>query len=255
MVMVGGLGLVVTVGEVSDNRWAVHTVPWLPGQANLAGFYRSQICYTYSTPLLLHHIRSPVFWLAQLLAWALTVRWIFKSLNKSGVGSMSGVIVILTRGIGERLTHGILLLSCCLGGMSGRLVLQRSALLCRRFFRWSFGSVPQPVSRGEYTCLCVRLGRRALNRNVLLLVLRMNFIFFSSANSTHPYMSYKSSQPIVVYWIHPLCIWATWANGSLFPYVMTTNWFITGLLVYLHSKFVSLSFELRRNSIWCSYFM
>ena len=27
MVMVGGLGLVLTVGEVSDNRWAVRTVP------------------------------------------------------------------------------------------------------------------------------------------------------------------------------------------------------------------------------------
>ena len=34
---------------------------------------------------------------------------------------------------------------------------------------------------------------------VMMTQLMMNFIFFSSANSTHPYMSYKSSQPTFVY--------------------------------------------------------
>ena len=39
---------------------------------------------------------------------------------------MGGVIVLLTKGMGERLTYGNSgSLSCCLGEASGRLVLRR----------------------------------------------------------------------------------------------------------------------------------
>ena len=81
---------------------------------------------------------------------------------------MGGVIIILTRGMGERLTYGIparyrVVLVERLGGLffDGRCSCAEDS---------SFGSVPRRVSRGEYTCLCVRLGRRALNRSVFLLV-------------------------------------------------------------------------------------
>ena len=68
---------------------------------------------------------------------------------------MGGVVIlILTKGVGERLTYGIparyrVILVERLGGL---------------FFDGS------RVSRGEYTCLCVRLGRWALYRSMFLLV-------------------------------------------------------------------------------------
>ena len=75
---------------------------------------------------------------------------------------MGGVIIILTRGMGERLTYGIparyrVVWMERLGGLffdSGRSCVGDS-------LRWSFGSVPLRVSRGEYTFLCVRFGPRA----------------------------------------------------------------------------------------------
>ena len=78
-----------------------------------------------------------------------------------------GVIIILTRGMGEQLTYGIparyrVILMERLGGLffdGGRSCVGDS-------FRWSFGSVPLRVSRGEYTFLCVRFGREALNRSI-----------------------------------------------------------------------------------------
>ena len=80
---------------------------------------------------------------------------------------MGGVIIILTRGMGEQLTYGIparyrVVLVERLEGLffdGGRSCVGDS-------FRWSFGSVPLRVSRGEYTFLCVRFGPRALNRSV-----------------------------------------------------------------------------------------
>ena len=45
-------------------------------------------------------VRRPAFWLAQLLLG-------FGLLNKVGVGSMGGVIIILTREMGERLMYRI----------------------------------------------------------------------------------------------------------------------------------------------------
>ena len=64
---------------------------------------------------------------------------------------MGEVIVILTRGMGERLTYKILaryrvVLMERLGGLffdGGRSCVGDS-------FRWSLGSVPLRVSRGEY---------------------------------------------------------------------------------------------------------
>ena len=84
---------------------------------------------------------------------------------------MGGVIIILTRGMGKRLTYEIparyrVVLMKRLGG----LFFDGGRSCARDSFRWSFGSVPLQVSRGEYTFLCVRFGRRALNRSVLLLV-------------------------------------------------------------------------------------
>ena len=70
-----------------------------------------------------------------------------------GGGSMGGVIMmILTRGMGERLTYGIparyrVVLMERLGGLffdGGRSCVGDS-------FRWSFGSVSLRVSHGEYT--------------------------------------------------------------------------------------------------------
>ena len=80
---------------------------------------------------------------------------------------MGGVIVILTRAMGERLTYGIparyrLVLMERLGGLffdGGRSFVGDS-------FCWSFGSVPLQVFRGEYTFLYVRFGRWALNRSI-----------------------------------------------------------------------------------------
>ena len=67
------------------------------------------------------------------------------------MGSKGGVIIILTREMGERLTYGIparyrVVLMERLGGLfdGGRSCVGDS-------FRWSFGSVPLRVSRGEYT--------------------------------------------------------------------------------------------------------
>ena len=73
-------------------------------------------------------------------------------------------MMILTRGMGERLTYGIparyrVVLMERLGGLffdGGRSCVGDS-------FRWSFGPVSLRVSRGEYTFLCVGFGRRALN--------------------------------------------------------------------------------------------
>ena len=75
---------------------------------------------------------------------------------------MGGVIVILTRGMGKRLTYGIsaryrVVLMERLGGLffdGGRSCVGGS-------LRWSLGSVPLRVSCGEYTFLCVRFGQRA----------------------------------------------------------------------------------------------
>ena len=77
---------------------------------------------------------------------------------------MGGVIVILTRGMGERLTYGIparyrVVLMERLGG----LFFDGGCSCVGDYFRWSFGSVPLRVSR---TFLCVRFGQRALNRSV-----------------------------------------------------------------------------------------
>ena len=68
------------------------------------------------------------------------------------MGSIGGAIIILTRGMGEQLTYGILaryhvVLMERLGGLffdGGRSCVGDS-------FRWSFGSVLLRVSRGEYT--------------------------------------------------------------------------------------------------------
>ena len=65
---------------------------------------------------------------------------------------MGGAIILLTRGMGEQLTYGIparyrVVLMERLGGLffdGGRSCVEDS-------FRWSFGSVPLRVSRGEYT--------------------------------------------------------------------------------------------------------
>ena len=72
---------------------------------------------------------------------------------------MGGVI---TRWMGERSTYEIparyrVVLVERLGGLFSMVTAPVPD-------RWSFRSVPRRVSRGEYTCLCVRLGRRALNR-------------------------------------------------------------------------------------------
>ena len=83
-----------------------------------------------------------------------------------------------------------------------------------------------------------------LHGSVMMTQLR---IFFSSANSTHPYMSYKSSQPTAVYWFISLCI--CMSNLDKWKFISSCN---DNKLVYLHSKFVSVAFELRRNRIWCS---
>ena len=53
-------------------------------------------------------------------------------------------------------------LLCHLDGASGRLVFRWWCSCAGGSFRWSFGSVPLRVSRGEYTFLCVRFGWRAL---------------------------------------------------------------------------------------------
>ena len=80
---------------------------------------------------------------------------------------MGGVIIILTRGMSKWLTYGIparyrVILMERLGG----LFFDGGCSCVRDFFRWSFGSVPLRVSRGEYaffawerdsihtTCLC-----------------------------------------------------------------------------------------------------
>ena len=65
---------------------------------------------------------------------------------------MGGVIIILTRGMGERLTYGIparyhVVLMERLGG----LLFDGGRSCVRDSFRWSFRSVPLRVSRGEYT--------------------------------------------------------------------------------------------------------
>ena len=65
-------------------------------------------------------------------------------------------IIILTRGMGKRLTYGIparyrVVLMERLGGLffdGGRSCVGDS-------FRWSFGSVPLRVSRGEYPFFCL----------------------------------------------------------------------------------------------------
>ena len=80
---------------------------------------------------------------------------------------MGGVIVILTRGMGERLTYGIparyhVVLMECLGS----LFFDGGCSCVGDYFRWSLGSVPLQVSHGEYTFLCVGFGRRTLNRSV-----------------------------------------------------------------------------------------
>ena len=52
-----------------------------------------------------------------------------------GVGSMGGVVVILTRGMGKRLTYRIPAhYHVVFDGVSGRLVLRWWALLCWRFY-------------------------------------------------------------------------------------------------------------------------
>ena len=72
-----------------------------------------------------------------------------------------------TRGMGERLTYGIL--ACyrvVLMERLGGLFFDGGCSCVGDSFRWSFGFVPLRVSRGEYTFLCVRFSRRALNRSV-----------------------------------------------------------------------------------------
>ena len=81
-----------------------------------------------------------------------------------------GGVIILTRGMGKWLTYGIparyrVVLVEHLGGLffDGRRSCTEDSFL----FIWS---VSRRVSRGDYTYLCVRLGRRALNRSMFLLV-------------------------------------------------------------------------------------
>ena len=89
---------------------------------------------------------------------------------------MGGVIIILTRGMGKWLTYGSPAHYCVvLLERLGGLFFDSRHSCTQRFFRWSFGSVPQRVSCGEYACLCVRLGRRALNRSRLPLVMAYLF--------------------------------------------------------------------------------
>ena len=68
---------------------------------------------------------------------------------------MGGVIVILTRGMGERLTYGIpARYRVVLMERLGSLFFDCERSSVGDSFRWSFGSVPLRVSRGEYT-FCV----------------------------------------------------------------------------------------------------
>ena len=53
-----------------------------------------------------------------------------------------------------------------------------------KILRWSFGSVLRRLSHGEYSCLCVILGRRDLNGSVLVvLVERLGGFFFDGRRS------------------------------------------------------------------------
>ena len=80
---------------------------------------------------------------------------------------MGGVIITLTRGMGEP-TYRLSLTRCRsvrLGGLFG------GRRFCTEDFCWTLGSVLWRLFRGEYyTSLCVRRGRGALNGSVLLLV-------------------------------------------------------------------------------------
>ena len=61
-------------------------------------------------------------------------------------------IIILTRGMGERLTYGIPARYCVvLMELLGGLFFDGRRSCAGDSFRWSFGPVPLRVSRGEYT--------------------------------------------------------------------------------------------------------
>ena len=80
---------------------------------------------------------------------------------------MGGVIIILTRGMGEWLTYRILArYRVVLMERLGGLFFDGGCSCVGDSFRWSFGSVSPRVSHGEYTFLCVRFGRGSLNRSV-----------------------------------------------------------------------------------------
>ena len=65
---------------------------------------------------------------------------------------MGGVIIILTRGMGEQSTYGIPARYCVvLMERLGGLFFDGGCSCVGDSFRWSFGSVPLRVSRGEYT--------------------------------------------------------------------------------------------------------
>ena len=65
---------------------------------------------------------------------------------------MGGVIIILTRVMGERLTYGIpARYRVVLMERLGVLFFDGGRSCVGDSFRWSFGSVPLRVCRGEYT--------------------------------------------------------------------------------------------------------
>ena len=69
----------------------------------------------------------------------------------------------------ERLTYGILArYRVVLNDRLGGLFFNGGHSCVGDSFHWSFGPLPLLVSRGEYTFLCVRFGRRALNRSLLV---------------------------------------------------------------------------------------
>ena len=92
---------------------------------------------------------------ATAIAMGIHSGMIFELLDKLGVGSMGGIIVILTRGMGERLTYEILARYCViLMERLGSLFFDGGRSCVGDSFRWLFGSVPLRVSRDEYTFLC-----------------------------------------------------------------------------------------------------
>ena len=75
---------------------------------------------------------------------------------------MGGVIIILTRGIANQRTDSrccLILVGCLMVGVPVPKILLLDILVCT-----------VAASRGEYTSLCVRCSRRALNGSVLFLV-------------------------------------------------------------------------------------